>query len=73
METGREGRLCSSSIINVKENKNAIIRGIKKAMSNKFISSLNKTKSLYGNGNASKKMLQIIKTKDINIKKKFYE
>ena len=69
----QNGRMCANSIINVSENKDLIIKAINKSLSKKFIESIRHTKSLYGNGNASKKIVEILKTKNIKIKKIFYE
>ena len=58
----QKGRLMAKSIINVKANKNQIIRAIEILFSKKFQTKIKKSKNPYGNGGASKKILKIIKT-----------
>ena len=60
-------RLQSSSVINVNYDKNEIKNAIKKAIYNKsFLAKCKKSKSLYGQGHASKKIIKIIE--EINLK-----
>ena len=67
----QKGRLMAKSIINVKANKNQIIRAIEILFSKKFQTKIKKSKNPYGNGGASKKILKIIKTISLkNILKK---
>ena len=59
--TRQEGRSNTTSIINVKYNKKAIKKAIKKAVEDKkFIKSIKKQKNQHGNGNSSKKIIQIL-------------
>ncbi len=58
----QKGRLMAKSIINVKANKNQIIRAIEILFSKKFQTKIKKSKNPYGNGGASKKILKILKT-----------
>ena len=51
----QKGRLMAKSIINVKANKNQIIRAIEILFSKKFQTKIKKSKNPYGNGGASKK------------------
>ena len=67
----QKGRLMAKSIINVRANKNQIIRAIEILFSKKFQTKIKKSKNPYGNGGASKKILKIIKTISLkNILKK---
>lgn len=73
----QKGRIQSKSVINCKEQKEDIIRAIKKAMSEEFLKSIEKVKSAYGDGNTSDQIVEII-TKwicntYIDLKKKFYD
>ena len=59
--TRQEGRSNTTSIINVKYNKIAIKKAIKKAIEDKkFLKSIKKQKKQHGNGNSSKKIIQIL-------------
>ena len=72
--TRQEGRSNTISIINVKYNKKAIKKAIKKAVEDKkFIKSIKKQKNQHGNGNSSKKIIQILEKlnfEKISIQKK---
>jgi len=68
------GRLKAKSIISVKTNKNAIIKGINALFKKKFKNKIKKVKNPYGKGGASSKIIKVllkIKTKEI-LKKKFF-
>ena len=72
--TRQEGRSNTTSIINVKYNKKAIKKAIKKAVQDKkFLESIKKQKNQHGNGNASKKIINILEKlnlQKISIQKK---
>ena len=62
----QNGRLKSTSIINVDYNKNRIKRAIKKALENKKTKNTKKQRSLYGDGNSSKKIVKLLEKIDLN-------
>jgi GDP/UDP-N,N'-diacetylbacillosamine 2-epimerase (hydrolysing) len=69
----QSGRLKALSVIDCKAEKNQIIKSIKKACSRKFKIKLNSVSNPYGNGGASKKIINILETKNfVNLKKKFF-
>lgn len=71
----QRGRLKTTSIINSNETKEDIIHAIQKGLSLEFQHQLNKTKSIYGDGNTSKKIknrLKAIKLEGIMMKS-FYD
>jgi UDP-hydrolysing UDP-N-acetyl-D-glucosamine 2-epimerase len=60
------GRLRSSSVIDVTYSKNEIKNAIRKALYDKqFLEKVKRTKSLYGDGNASKKIVNILEKIDL--------
>lgn len=64
--TRQDGRLQASSIIDVGYNKQQIKKAIKKSLEDKkFLTSVKKCKSLYGDGNASKKIVKILENLDL--------
>jgi len=68
------GRLKAESVINVRPNKESIIRGINILYSKKFQKKLKKTKNPYGLGGATEKIIKIlskVKLKNL-LKKRFY-
>lgn len=71
----QKGRLRTTSIIHCEENAQDIEKAIKKALSDAFQKQLPGTKSLYGDGNASEKIKQVLKTKSLGnlIFKSFYD
>ncbi len=69
----QKGRLKASSIVTVSENKIKIIKVIKHVMSKEFRSNLKYIKSHYGNGNATKKIMEKLNKYDPSITKKFYD
>jgi GDP/UDP-N,N'-diacetylbacillosamine 2-epimerase (hydrolysing) len=75
--TRQTGRLHTSSVIDVSYNKRDIKNALKKILYDKnFQKNLRKTKSLYGNGTASKKLIKILENLDlakVPIQKKQFE
>ena len=71
----QEGRLKSKSIIDCKPYKDEIIKAIEKLYSLDFKKVLEKSKNPYGEGEASKLIIEIIKDLDLTSikKKKFYD
>ncbi|HEV2193248.1 MAG TPA: UDP-N-acetylglucosamine 2-epimerase [Nitrosopumilaceae archaeon] len=66
--TRQDGRLRADSIIDVDYNKRQIKKAIKKTLEDKkFLIKVKKCKSLYGDGNASKKIVHILE--NLNLKK----
>ena len=64
--TRQTGRLHSSSVIDVSYNKRDIKNALKKILyDTNFKKNLRKTKSLYGNGTASKKLIKILENLDL--------
>ena len=64
--TRQTGRLHTSSVIDVSYNKRDIKNALKKILYDKnFKKNLRKTKSLYGNGTASKKLIKILENLDL--------
>lgn len=64
--TRQTGRLHASSVIDVSYNKLEIKNALKKILYDKnFQKTLRKTGSLYGNGNASKKLVKILENLDL--------
>lgn len=73
----QSGRVCGQNLIDVPEcKKEFIINAIKKALSPEFRNSLKGMKNPYGEGNASKKIVETLKTIKLDeklIKKRFCE
>ena len=73
----QKGRLQSNSIINCGTETSEIVAAIKVAMSNEHMAICSLVVSPYGTGNASeliaKKMVEIISSGKIDLKKKFYD
>ena len=68
----QEGRETDSGIIHVKPSKNEIVKAIQKCFRKKIT---RKKKNLYGDGNASKKIIKQLETVKLNkelIKKQIY-
>ena len=64
--TRQQGRGNPGSVINVRYNRNEIKKAIEKAMNDKnFLRKVKNCKSLYGNGNAAKKIVKILETVDL--------
>lgn len=62
----QKGRLMADNIINVSNESKDIIKGIERALSKDFIENLENTKSLYGEGDTSKKIVEVLKSIDID-------
>ncbi len=69
----QKGRLKATSIIDATERHREIAVAIRRALSLEFREQLAQTKSLYGCGDASAKILQILKTKLPDIQKPFFD
>ena len=67
----QKGRLRFETIIDVNCNENDICNGIKKALNNKY----NKISNVFGNGNSSQKIIEILTSIKfpIQMKKRFYD
>ncbi len=55
------GRLHPKSIINVKINKNDILKSIRKIYSSKFKKNIKNDKKFYGDGNSSKRIIKVLR------------
>lgn len=64
----QQGRLMADNIINVDNEANNIIEGINKALSEEFKKITQNVKSLYGEGNTSKDIVEVLKKIEINEK-----
>lgn len=60
------GRQSANNVINVEHNVNSILKGINYAYTSRFRQILQKCKSPYGNGKASKRMLRILSNIKMN-------
>jgi len=73
----QKGRLQSSSIINCEPTQESIKQAMDLAFSEEFLQKAKVTVNPYGNGDTSRKIVEIIKEyllhKKINLKKKFYD
>jgi UDP-hydrolysing UDP-N-acetyl-D-glucosamine 2-epimerase len=72
----QKGRMRTPNIIDVPEESRAVESAIRKALSAEFRSGLAKMESPYGNGDASRKILQILKTVSLDgnlLIKKFHD
>jgi len=70
----QKGRVMPHSVINCEPNKKAIKKSIEKAFTKEFQMRLKNQSNPYGAGNSSKKILEVICSKQkINLKKKFYD
>ena len=71
----QRGRLRAASVIDCNEDSQSIVVAIKKALSPMFQETLKTVKSLYGYGDASRKMKEYLKKVDLRniLKKKFYD
>ena len=71
----QKGRIKAPSIIDVKCDKSAILKAIKKAYSKDFQAKLKSVKNPYGSGFASKKIIKVLENIKLNgiLKKKFYD
>ena len=69
----QKGRLKASSVIDAAENENAIVAAINKALSADFQARLPATKSLYGCGDASRRIKDTLKIVDLGTQKTFFD
>ncbi len=71
----QKGRIKASSVIDCEANKNSILKTFNKLYSNEFKETLKTTINPYGNGCASKKIVEILKSVDLKniLKKSFYD
>ena len=71
----QKGRVKAKSVISVENSKNSILEGFKKLYSDEFRENLKLVKNPYGNGNASRKILEILKNVELEdiLKKSFYD
>lgn len=73
----QKGRIQAASVINCDTKTEEIIEAIKKAMSPEFRESIKDVKNPYGNGDTSKKIVDILEklngNQDVDLQKKFYD
>ncbi|PRM89625.1 UDP-N-acetylglucosamine 2-epimerase (hydrolyzing) [Aliarcobacter cryaerophilus] len=71
----QKGRIKASSVIDCEANKNSIVKAFAKLYSKEFQESLKTTINPYGDGCASKKIVEILKSVDLEniLKKSFYD
>ncbi|MGJ0308740.1 UDP-N-acetylglucosamine 2-epimerase [Aliarcobacter cryaerophilus] len=71
----QKGRIKASSVIDCEPNKDSILKTFNKLYSNEFKETLKTTINPYGNGCASKKIVEILKSVDLKniLKKSFYD
>ncbi len=71
----QKGRIKASSVIDCEANKDSILKTFNKLYSNEFKETLKTTINPYGNGCASKKIVEILKSVDLEniLKKSFYD
>jgi len=71
----QKGRLQAKSVVNVKPKKTDILKGIDKIYSQKFQLKLKNTKNIYGDGECTFKIVEILKTVKLDsiLKKSFYD
>jgi GDP/UDP-N,N'-diacetylbacillosamine 2-epimerase (hydrolysing) len=69
----QRGRMCAASVINCEPNLEAIRKAFSKLFSNDFQKSLYQVTNPYGNGGASKKVVETLEESDLSglLKKKF--
>ena len=67
------GRLSASSVIHSDEDRDAIFKAIKRALSEQFRAQLHKTDSCYGAGGASRRIKDKLKNVPLSVRKAFYE
>ena len=75
IEDRQKGRIKASSVIDCEPNKDSILKSFEKLYSKEFQETLKTTINPYGNGCASKKIVEILKSVDLEniIKKSFYD
>lgn len=69
----QKGRLKASSVVDVAETREDVVRGIRHVLSEEFREALSGTVSLYGAGNASEQIRLILKQPLPDIKKHFFD
>ena len=71
----QKGRIKASSVIDCEPNKDSILKSFEKLYSKEFQETLKTTINPYGNGCASKKIVEILKNVDLEniLKKSFYD
>lgn len=69
----QKGRLRTSSIIDVAEQRILIVAAINKALSGEFRAQLPSTKSLYGSGDVSRRIKETLKTATLQTQKAFFD
>lgn len=71
----QKGRIKASSVIDCEPNKDSILKSFEKLYSKEFQNSLINVKNPYGDGCASKKIVEILKNVDLKniLKKSFYD
>ena len=71
----QKGRIKASSVIDCEANKNSIVKAFAKLYSKEFQETLKTTINPYGDGCASKKIVEILKSVDLKniLKKSFYD
>ena len=71
----QKGRIKASSVIDCEPNKDSILKSFEKLYSKEFQNSLINVKNPYGDGCASKKIVEILKSVDLEniLKKSFYD
>jgi GDP/UDP-N,N'-diacetylbacillosamine 2-epimerase (hydrolysing) len=71
----QKGRMKAESVIDCRPNKNSILEAFKKLYSKDFKNILNKTINPYGDGCASKKIIEVLKNVNLEniLKKTFYD
>ena len=69
----QKGRLKASSVLDAEENKITIVVAINKALSADFRADLSATESLYGSGNVSHRVKNILKTVTLQTQKAFFD
>jgi GDP/UDP-N,N'-diacetylbacillosamine 2-epimerase (hydrolysing) len=71
----QKGRIRATSIIDCQPNKKDIQNAFEKLYSNEFQENLKRTKNPYGDGKASKKIVDVLKKIELTgiLKKKFYD
>lgn len=69
----QKGRLMAASVIDALEEKHSIVAAINKALSQEFRAGLPSTRSLYGSGDVSRRIKDILKTVVIQTQKAFFD
>ena len=69
----QRGRLCAASIVHCNHNKKDIVMGINHIFGIEFQKKMKDIVNPYGEGNATKKIISMIKRIDLTLEKKFYD